>query len=80
MASKDAQMQWRGRYSSNEGIATYVNYKGPVGDILRDLKNSIASGLSYSGVRSIEELQSVATFVRQTNAGLGESKTHILRK
>ena len=80
MASKDAQMQWRGRYSSNEGIATYVNYKGSVGDILRDLKNSIASGLSYSGVRSIEELQSVATFVRQTNAGLGESKTHILRK
>jgi len=80
MASKDAQMQWRGRYSSNEGIATYVDYKGPVGVILQDLKNSISSGLSYSGVRSIEELQSVATFVRQTNAGLGESRTHILNK
>ena len=80
MASKDAQMQWRGRYSSNEGITTYVDYKGPVGSILQDLKNAISSGLSYSGARSIEELQSVATFVRQTSAGLGESKTHILRK
>ena len=80
MASKDAQMQWRGRYSSNEGVATYVDYKGPVGKILDGLKNSIASGLSYSGARSLEELRTRADFVRQTNAGLGESHTHILRR
>jgi len=80
MASKDAQMEWRGRSSSNEGVTTYVDCKGPVANILKDLKNGIASGLSYSGCRSICELQSKTTFIRQTGAGLNESKTHILRK
>ena len=78
MASKEAQINWRGEFSSNEGISTRIPYKGSVKNILEDLKNGITSGFSYSGARSIEELWTKATFVRQTNAGLGESKTHIL--
>jgi IMP dehydrogenase len=80
MASKEAQFDWRGEHSSNEGISTTIPYKGDVRNILQDLKNGIASGLSYSGCRTIEELQARAEFVRQTNAGLGESKTHILQR
>jgi IMP dehydrogenase len=80
MASKEAQVNWRGKYSSNEGISTRIPYKGSVEDILRDIKNGITSGFSYSGARNIEELWSKARFVRQTNAGLGESKTHILSR
>ena len=80
MASKEAQVEWRGKYSSDEGVATTVPYKGSVDLILEDLCNGIKSGLSYSGCRTIKELQSKAKFVRQTNAGLGESKTHILSK
>lgn len=80
MASKDAQMDWRGKYSSNEGVSTLVDFKGPVSLILNDLANGIKSGLSYSGCRTIAELQSRAQFVRQTNAGLGESHTHILSR
>jgi len=80
MASKDAQMDWRGKYSSNEGVSTLVDFKGPVSLILNDLANGIKSGLSYSGCRTIAELQSKAHFVRQTNAGLGESHTHILSR
>ena len=80
MASKEAQVNWRGKYSSNEGISTRIPYKGSVEDVLRDIKNGITSGFSYSGARNIEELWSKATFVRQTNAGLGESKTHILTR
>jgi IMP dehydrogenase len=80
MASKEAQMDWRGKYSSNEGIATMIPYKGPVAAVLEDLKNGIASGFSYSGARTIKELREKAVFVRQTNAGLGESKTHILSR
>jgi IMP dehydrogenase len=77
MASKDAQISWRGRYSSNEGVSAEVPFKGPVGDILDDLTNGVRSGLSYSGARSIKELQAKAMFVRQTAAGQGESRAHI---
>ncbi len=80
MASKDAQMDWRGRQASAEGIATTVQYKGPVADVLADLERGIRSGLSYSGARTVRELQEKAIFVRQTNAGQFESSTHILSK
>jgi IMP dehydrogenase len=78
MASKKAQVEWRGKYSSNEGISTFINYKGPVENILRDLRNGLVSGLSYSGTRNITELQTRAKFIRQTTAGQTESSTHIL--
>ena len=80
MASKDAQVDWRGRFSSNEGISTLIDCKGSVSNILRDLHNGLISGLSYSGARTITELQSKVDWVRQTGAGLGESRTHILSK
>jgi IMP dehydrogenase len=77
MASKDAQLAWRGRYSSNEGISTYIKYKGSVVNTMEDLRGGILSGLSYSGCRTIKELQTKAQWTRQTIAGLSESKTHI---
>jgi IMP dehydrogenase len=80
MASKEAQFEWRGKYSSNEGISATIPYKGKIADILEDLKNGIASGLSYSGCRTIQELQENAIFIRQTASGLAESKPHILGK
>jgi IMP dehydrogenase len=79
MASKDAQVEWRGKTSSLEGIATTVPCKGPVFDILKELERGIRSGLSYSGARNIEELQAKARFIRQTSSGQTESGTHILR-
>jgi IMP dehydrogenase len=80
MASKEAQLTWRGRYSSHEGISARVPYRGSVNKLLGDIARGLRSGLSYSGVRSISELQSKAHFVIQTSAGLGESKTHILNR
>jgi IMP dehydrogenase len=77
MASKEAQVDWRGRYSSFEGVSSTVPYRGKVRNILSDLEQGIRSGLSYSGVRTIEELQAKVQFIRQTPAGLGESRTHI---
>jgi len=62
-----------------EGIATTVPCKGPVEDILEDLERGIRSGLSYSGARTIRELQARARFIRQTASGQLESSTHILR-
>ena len=80
MASADAQIEWRGKTASLEGIATTVPCKGPVADVLNDLARGIRSGLSYSGARSIKELQSRAKFVKQTSSGQLESSTHILRR
>jgi IMP dehydrogenase len=77
MASKEAQVDWRGKYSSFEGVSSTVPYRGKVRNVLTDLDRGIRSGLSYSGCRSILELQARHKFVRQTSAGLGESKTHI---
>jgi len=79
MASKDAQIEWRGKTASLEGIATTVPRKGPVGDILTDLARGIRSGFSYSGARSLSELQRKARFIRQTGSGQIESSPHILR-
>ena len=56
MASKEAQIEWKGKYSSFEGVSSRVPCKGPVSDILFDLEKGMRSGLSYSGARSIKEL------------------------
>ena len=79
MASADAQVEWRGKASSLEGIATTVPCKGPVSDILKSLERGVRSGFSYSGARSLTELHSKAKFMRQTGSGQIESSTHILR-
>ena len=78
MASKDAQIDWRGHVSSEEGISTFINHKGSVIDILESLKNGINSGLSYSGARTINEFRKKAKWIQQTIVGLNESRTHIL--
>jgi IMP dehydrogenase len=78
MASKEAQVSWRGNYSSHEGVSATVPYRGSVTKILEDLERGIRSGFSYSGARSLKEFQSVAKLLRQTPAGMGESRTHIV--
>jgi IMP dehydrogenase len=80
MASRSAQMEWRGKSSSPEGVSTTIPYKGSVVDILQDITGNIKSGFSYTGATSLEILQSKATFIRQTPAGQLESSTHILRR
>tara|TARA_R100000234_G_scaffold67841_1_gene41414 strand:- start:2691 stop:3755 length:1065 start_codon:yes stop_codon:yes gene_type:complete len=80
MASSEAQVNWRGKTSTPEGVSTTIPYKGDVNGILEDLKGGIQSGMSYSGARTITELQSNARFVQQTSAGRGESYTHILSR
>ncbi len=69
MASKDAQVEWRGRTASLEGIATTVACKGPVNEIILELERGIRSGLSYSGARHISVLQAKARFIRKTSTG-----------
>ena len=80
MASREAQVAWRGEARSLEGVSTTVPYKGKVKNILRDLTQNIRSGISYSGCRNINEFQAYARFIKQTSAGQLESHTHILKR
>jgi len=77
MASKEAQVDWRGKYSSYEGITSRVPARGPVELFLQDLDKGIRSGFSYSGARNLTELQIKSEFIVQTSAGQSESGTHI---
>ena len=78
MASKEAQIDWRGHTASVEGVTSSVPLKGPVSAVLKDLERGIRSGFSYSGARNLRELQAYAAFVKQTSAGATESSTHIV--
>lgn len=80
MASKDAQVDWRGKASSLEGISTSVLYKGSAKEIIEQLDNGIRSGFSYSGCRTITEFWAKARFVEQSPASMKESDTHILHR
>lgn len=76
MASKEAQLSWRGKVSVVEGESTLVPYKGALKDTVNNLLEGIRSGLSYSGARTIRELRTKAKFVSVTPQGTMENGPH----
>jgi IMP dehydrogenase len=78
MASKDAQLEWRGHAASEEGVSSTVPYKGDLKDVLDSLEKGIRSGLSYTGANNLKELRSKSRFIKQSSAGQRESFTHIM--
>jgi len=76
MASKEAQLEWRGRVSVVEGVSTLVPYKGKLADTILDFLDGIRSGLSYTGARTIRELRSKHKFVSVTSQGVRENLPH----
>jgi IMP dehydrogenase len=80
MASKDAQMDWRGSAAGGvEGVSTLTPYKGSLENIVESLAQGVRSGLSYVGARTIEELQDNPEFIEISSGGLAESKPHALK-
>jgi IMP dehydrogenase len=59
-----------------EGVEAAVPYRGRVREVLTQLVGGLQSGMSYSGVHTLEEFQEKAIFVRMTGAGLRESGPH----
>ena len=80
MASREAQIKWRGKTSSLEGVSAFVPCRGDVRKVIDELVVGLRSGMSYSGAKSIAELHNNAVFIRQTGAGFHESTTHILKR
>lgn len=63
-----------------EGVESVVPYKGYLKEIVTQLVGGLRSGMSYTGSRTIRELQNNADFVRITDAGRRESGAHDLEE
>ncbi len=64
-----------------EGVEGYVTYKGPVKDILEQIKGGLRSGLSYVGCHTLQELKKKEIeFVLITNNGFRESGSHNIKE
>ena len=59
-----------------EGVDALVPYRGTVAEVIRQLVGGLRSGMSYSGAKTLLELQQKAEFVRITAAGIKESHAH----
>jgi IMP dehydrogenase len=59
-----------------EGVEALIPYKGKVSDVIYQLLGALRSGMSYCNATSIEELHKNAEFIRVTEAGFRESKSH----
>jgi IMP dehydrogenase len=79
MASKKAQVSWRGDMPlgmAPEGESTFVNVKGHVQDVILELTGGIRSGMSYINATTIEEMRSKAKFMEMSSNGIRESRAH----
>jgi IMP dehydrogenase len=79
MASKDAQVSWRGELPqgmSPEGVSTTVACKGSVQQLLEEVCGGIRSGMTYINALSIPEIKKKARFMELTSSGHRESVAH----
>lgn len=80
MASKDAQEDWKGSYSSVEGVGTNVKYKGFTENIVNEIMSNVRSGMSYSGALNLKELKENSVMMVQTNSTNIEGNPHIFNR
>ncbi len=79
MASKSAQVSWRGGMPEGmapEGESTFVNVKGHVKDVILELAGGIRSGMSYVNATTVAEIREKARFMEMSLAGANESRAH----
>lgn len=79
MASKSAQVSWRGGVPEGmapEGESTMVSVKGHVKDVILEVTGGIRSGMSYLNATTIAEIRDKARFIEMSGAGAHESRAH----
>ncbi len=82
MASKAAQVSWRGGVPEGmapEGESTLVPIKGHVHDVVHEICGGLRSGMSYLNCDTIAELPRKAVFMEMSFNGVTESRAHGLR-
>jgi IMP dehydrogenase len=79
MASKDAQVSWRGELPKGmaaEGEARWVPCKGSVENIIHELAGGVRSGMTYLNAFTIADINTNARFMEMTTSGMVESRPH----
>lgn len=82
MASKAAQVSWRGELPTGmaaEGVDTMIPCKGPVENIINELTGGLRSGMTYLGVDKISAMKEAGLFMEMNTSGMAESKPHGVR-
>jgi IMP dehydrogenase len=82
MASKAAQVSWRGEMPQGmaaEGVDTFIPCKGSVVDVVSELTGGIRSGMTYIGVETLEDMTKNSMFMEMSASGMSESKPHGVR-
>jgi IMP dehydrogenase len=72
MASSEAQLDWKGYVSVEEGEQSLVEINTDVMILVEKLSRGIKSGFSYVGARNIKELRENTYFILQTHNGFQE--------
>tara|TARA_B100001248_G_C27399748_1_gene469157 strand:- start:2803 stop:3852 length:1050 start_codon:yes stop_codon:yes gene_type:complete len=83
MASKAAQVSWRGGVPEGmaaEGESTMINIKGQAKDVVSELCGGIRSGMTYIDAYKISDMCEKAFFVEMSTAGVFESHAHGLQR
>lgn len=79
MASKSAQVSWRGELPEGmapEGESTAVAVKGHVKDVILEVCGGIRSGMSYVNATTIAEIKDKSLFMEMSSFGRLESGAH----
>lgn len=79
MASKDAQVSWRGNMQKGmapEGESRMIPCKGSVENVIDELSGGVRSAMTYLNARSLEEITKNALFMEMSGSGMMESKPH----
>lgn len=82
MASKSAQVSWRGGVPDGmapEGESTHVTVKGHIKDVILEITGGIRSGMTYVNANELAEIRLKAKFIEMSNNGINESRAHGVR-
>jgi IMP dehydrogenase len=79
MASKDAQVSWRGNMQKGmapEGESRMIPCKGTVSDVIHELAGGLRSGMTYLNATDLESITKNALFMEMSTSGMIESRPH----
>ena len=79
MASKDAQVSWRGNMQQGmaaEGESRLIPCKGSVADAIHEYSGGVRSGMTYVNALSLADITQNSLFMEMSTSGMQESRPH----
>ena len=63
---------------TEEGVSGFVEEKGPVKEIIRQLMGGLRSGMSYVGASNLDQLRQASEFIRVTHNAREENHHRVM--